>query len=70
MEKVKFIKLNDWSLLPFKEKVSNEQFHDKEFRWIKNRRVKGACWPYKMAKEIGWTIVSSIDVEIHPVTER
>ncbi|MCR6850045.1 MULTISPECIES: hypothetical protein [Bacillus] len=69
MEKVKFIKLTDWALLPMKEIVSNEQFDDAAFRWNKKRRVKGACWPYKMAKEIGWTVFSSIDVEIHPVTE-
>lgn len=69
MEKVKFIKLTDWTLLPIKERVTNEWIDDKDIRWIKNRRVKGACWPYKMAKEIGWTVFSPIDVEIQPVTE-
>ena len=66
---VKFTPLIDVALLPRKAKVEEPEFTDDSSRWIANRRVKGACWPYRMAKEIGWTIRSPVDVEIHPVRE-
>lgn len=69
MTVVKFKKLLDLAILPIKEKVEEAQFHDESSRWIKFRRVKGSCWPYRMAKEIGWTVVSPIDIEIQPVKE-
>jgi hypothetical protein len=66
---VNFQPLIQAALLPVKEKLSLSPEHDTEARWIKKRRVKGACWPYRSAKELGWTIYSPIDVEIHPLEE-
>jgi hypothetical protein len=69
MSVVRFKKVVDLAILPIKEKAEVPQFHDDSARWVKSRRVKGACWPYRMAQEIGWTIVSPIDIDIHPVKE-
>lgn len=69
MSVVKFRKILDTAILPIKETVEEPKFYDDSSRWIKNRRVKGSCWPYRMAQEIGWTIVSPIDVDIQPVKE-
>lgn len=69
MEKIKFIKLTDWTMLPKKEEMQNTEFEDQGIRWIKNKRIKGKCWPYKMAKKVGWTIVSPIDITAEPVQE-
>ncbi|MBW7473972.1 hypothetical protein K0T92_04400 [Paenibacillus oenotherae] len=64
-----FSKKAAWAIPPVKEHVTVQPSHDEDFRWIKQRRVKGACWPYRAAREIGWTILSPIDVEIYPATE-
>ncbi|CAM4467838.1 hypothetical protein FHS16_003226 [Paenibacillus endophyticus] len=57
------------AILPSKDKMVLPPKYDAEARWVKNRRIKGACWPYRSAKELGWTIHSPIDVEIHPLQE-
>lgn len=64
-----FSKKTAWAIPPVKEQITVQPAYDDDFRWIKQRRVKGACWPYRAAREIGWTILSPIDVEIHPVSE-
>lgn len=69
MTSVKFTKLLDLAILPIEEKVEEPRYNDESSRWIKNRRVKGSCWPYRAAKEVGWTIVSPIDIDIYPVKE-
>lgn len=66
---VSFFKITSWAIPPVKEHITIPPHHDDDFRWIKHRRVKGACWPYRAAQEIGWTILSPIDVEIQPVSE-
>ncbi|WP_127586484.1 hypothetical protein [Paenibacillus koleovorans] len=69
MSVVKFKQLLDIAILPIQEKVEEPQLHDTGSRWIHTRRVKGVCWPYRIAKEVGWTIVSPIDIAIQPVQE-
>lgn len=66
---VTFLKLQDWSIPPEKEIITKEEPSANNIRWMHNSRVKGSCWPYKIAKEIGWVIKSPIDVEIEPVSE-
>ncbi|MFC5701443.1 hypothetical protein ACFPVX_09105 [Cohnella faecalis] len=66
---VTFVKMTPWAIPPVKEKLVVHPVPDEDFRWIKQRRVKGACWPYRAAKELGWTIRSPIDVDIEPVSE-
>lgn len=66
---VSFNRLIKAAILPEKEKVVPKIQPDEEARWLKTRRVKGMCWPYRSAKELGWTIHSPIDVDIQPLTE-
>lgn len=66
---ITFRRLIQAAILPEKEKFIVPQPTDQEARWIKNHRVKGACWPYRSAKELGFTIYSPINVSIHPLTE-
>lgn len=69
MDTITFTSLVDLAILPIKEKVEEPAIIDGSSRWIKSRRMKGHCWPYRMGKEIGWTIVSPVDVDIEPVKE-
>lgn len=69
MSVVKFIRLNNWSILPTKEKVTTPEPIPTSIRWLTKERVKGACYPYKMGKQLGWIISSPIDVNISPVEE-
>ena len=66
---VKFIKLTSWAIPPVKEKVTIQEYSNPDLRWNHKTRVKGACWPYKMGKQVGWTIVSPLDIQISPVEE-
>lgn len=70
VQKVKFIKLNDWTVLPFKpvpEKIETNS--SQNMRYVSNQRVKGMCWPYVAAQNIGWIVKSPIDINIEPVEE-
>lgn len=69
MNKVRFFKLTDWAILPEKEVITVNEMNASQIRWFEKKRVKGACWPYKLAKELGWVIRSPIDVMIEPVEE-
>ncbi|HEU4965260.1 MAG TPA: hypothetical protein VFV52_15635 [Bacilli bacterium] len=69
MSQVTFLKLQDWALPPIQEKISTPEPVSLSLRWCTNERVKGACYPYRMGKELGWTICSPIDIEIFPVEE-
>ncbi|HDX9688630.1 TPA: hypothetical protein ROY10_004222 [Bacillus thuringiensis] len=69
MDKVTFYPLTEWAILPEKEKVNLSSENFSEIRWFHKKRKKGACWPYKFAKELGWIICSPIDVIIEPVEE-
>ncbi|HFK1754518.1 TPA: hypothetical protein ACGXP3_005003 [Bacillus cereus] len=70
MDKIKFIKMNEWAILPEKNILENREiYHGDDLRWIKNNRIKGACWPYKMAHDLGWIIKSPIDIQLEPVEE-
>ncbi len=66
---ITFRRLIQTAILPEKEKLAKPELLDREARWIKNRRVKGVCWPYRSAKELGWTLYSPVDVAIHPLSE-
>lgn len=66
---ITFRRLIQTAILPEKEKLAKPELLDQEARWIKNRRVKGVCWPYRSAKELGWTLYSPVDVAIHPLSE-
>ncbi|WP_391573411.1 hypothetical protein [Cohnella sp.] len=69
MTTITFRRLIQTAILPEKEKLAKPELLDREARWIKNRRVKGVCWPYRSAKELGWTLYSPVDVAIHPLSE-
>ncbi|ARU60298.1 hypothetical protein CBW65_03885 [Tumebacillus avium] len=69
MSLVRFLKLHDWAMPPKKEKVQGVESQMNARRWLVQERVKGACYPYRMGKEIGWTIYSPINIEIFPVEE-
>ncbi|MGE7185621.1 hypothetical protein ACQKKK_17080 [Peribacillus sp. NPDC006672] len=69
MPSIKFNQLLDFAILPAKEKMVDPRWPDDSSRWIKTKRVKGVCWPYRMAKELGWTIHCPIDIDIQPVKE-
>lgn len=69
MTQVKFFKFHDWALPPVKEIINLPATDASSIRWFSKERVKGACYPYKLGKQIGWTILSPIDIEIHPVDE-
>lgn len=69
MDKIIFYTLTDWSIPPTKEEIKIEETNDAQIRWFTKKRVKGACWPYKLAHELGWVIRSPIDVTIEPVEE-
>jgi len=69
VQKVRFLTLTSWTLPPIVETVTVPEARDADLRWGRNTRVKGACWPYKMGKQAGWTIRSPLDLHIEPVRE-
>jgi len=69
MTSIKFTQLVDFAILPAQEKIVDTRWPDESSRWIKTKRVKGVCWPYRMAKELGWTIHCPVDIDIQPVKE-
>jgi len=72
---VKFIQKYKWAILPTKNKISIKDIKEKtkiyseEFRWIRTSRSKELCWSWRLAQEIGWDIVSPIDVEMKPLDD-
>ncbi|MGG4493014.1 hypothetical protein [Brevibacillus reuszeri] len=69
MISIKFNQLLDFAILPAHEEIADTRWPDNSSRWIKTRRVKGICWPYRKAKELGWTIHCPVDIDIQPVKE-
>ncbi len=66
----KFLKLNDWSIIP--EKNKGESPNSKKFedlRYVYHQRIKGFCRPYVLAQRISWEIRSPIEVQVEPVEE-
>lgn len=71
MGKIVFKKLNDWAVIPERPNIEKVQVSkNQDLRWIENNRVKGACYPYRMASNLGWIIKSPIDVDVYPVEEK
>lgn len=67
---IKFLKFNDWSLIPEKNKLDSpnlKRFED--LRYVYNQRIKGVCRPYVLAQKVSWEIRSPIEVQVEPVEE-
>lgn len=68
---VRFLKLNDWCVVPEKNRVDKPYQDNDEsgLRWVKKERVKGLCRPYILGNTFGWSIKSPIDINIEPVKD-
>lgn len=68
-----FNKKYDWAVLPtenkidWKRKKETAELYKHNFRWIRKNRVPELCWPWRLGQEIGWQILSPIDVMMSPV---
>lgn len=64
-----------WALVPDKPKVDRRtpqedaEIYADSFRWVRKSRVPEACWPWRVAQELGWIVRSPVDVHMTPITD-
>jgi hypothetical protein len=66
---VKFFREFDWSVLPIKKNYQPKQYDNRKlysdnFRWVRQYRRKELCTPWRIGNELGWYVLSPIDVTI------
>lgn len=70
-----FSKKFEWSLAPLKPSIDIEsaaqrkRYYENNFRWLRSDRLPEFCRPYRMAYELGWQILSPIDIILYPIEE-
>jgi hypothetical protein len=64
-----------WALLPHKNRInqrearSSADLYDRHFRWIRRRRVAERCTPWRLGQELGWYVLSPVDVTMTPLDD-
>lgn len=71
---ITFRKEFDWAVLPEKKQIvpadhDNSELYSKNFRWVRQYRKKELCLPWRAGNELGWYILSPIDVTLYPVDD-
>jgi hypothetical protein len=75
MMNVGFTAKYPWALVPEKSKVNrrgsqeDERIYAESFRWIRKSRVPEACWPWRVAEELGWIVRSPVDVRMTAIKD-
>src|SRR4051794_15862752 len=70
-----FAQKYEWALLPRKAEVDaraatvRAELYERHFRWIRRRRARELCWPWRLAEELGWLIPSPVDVTMAPLDD-
>lgn len=70
---VKFQKRFDWGLCPVKPnkhgKSPQRNLKNSNFRWMSFKRTAGSCPPYQMGSQLGWFLLSPVDVTLRPFVD-
>lgn len=72
--KITFTKNYNWAILPKKKKYHISEYdhrdlYDSNFRWVRKTRQKELCMPWRIGNELGWYILSPIDILMSPVDD-
>jgi hypothetical protein len=73
--RVSFKIKHEWALLPHKHQVDRHAaaldagIYARNFRWFRKTRTAAACWPWRVAQELGWVIPSPVDVHMTPLRD-
>ncbi|WP_437907618.1 hypothetical protein WME95_06860 [Sorangium sp. So ce327] len=68
-----FRAIHRWALLPYKHRIETSdaarkaKLYEREFRWLRARRVPPLCRPWRLGQELGWLVPSPIDVRLTPI---
>ncbi|WP_281200514.1 hypothetical protein [Staphylococcus schleiferi] len=66
---INILELFKWTELPKKGATGNLSNQYEGLRWLSQERVKGKCWPYKLAIETSLEVLAPFDITCEPLVE-